>query len=300
MQEAALDVEYPPAHEPADWRAELREWAQFTMAVFASHPWFLDIPVTGAPLTPNNLRGADTGLRALRSTPLDDEEKMSVILLVSGYAGTRPGCRPTSRAPSPRPGATRRSRAVRGPTRCAGSWTRCGSLPAAPRRGGDVRGRGRDRRHRVGPGAGARRDRRLRRRSGRRAPGAGSAPESSPPRTRSPRRRRTRATPSRRSRSRSTSRTRGSKKATLRRRDAERRVREAQKKVRELGRRCARPRRRSTRRPAPPSRSARLTLRARRRPVTPRGGRPSSCASGWGHSASAKPVVQEVFSPPRA
>src|SRR5690606_23755251 len=24
MQEAALDVEYPPAHEPADWRAELR------------------------------------------------------------------------------------------------------------------------------------------------------------------------------------------------------------------------------------------------------------------------------------
>jgi len=86
MQEAALDVEYPPAHEPADWRAELREWAQFTMATFASHPWFLDIPVTGAPLTPNNLRGADSGLRALRSTPLDDEEKMSVILLVSGYA----------------------------------------------------------------------------------------------------------------------------------------------------------------------------------------------------------------------
>ncbi|MFB8229987.1 TetR/AcrR family transcriptional regulator [Cellulosimicrobium sp. NPDC055967] len=86
MQEAALDVEYPPAHEPADWRAELREWAQFTMAVFASHPWFLDIPVTGAPLTPNNLRGADSALRALRSTPLDDEEKMSVILLVSGYA----------------------------------------------------------------------------------------------------------------------------------------------------------------------------------------------------------------------
>ncbi|MBD5786546.1 TetR/AcrR family transcriptional regulator C-terminal domain-containing protein [Cellulosimicrobium terreum] len=86
MQEAALDVEYPPAHEPPDWRAELREWAQFTMAVFASHPWFLDIPITGAPLTPNNLRGADRGLRALRSTPLDEEEMMSVILLVSGYA----------------------------------------------------------------------------------------------------------------------------------------------------------------------------------------------------------------------
>ncbi|WP_251150502.1 TetR/AcrR family transcriptional regulator [Cellulosimicrobium sp. Marseille-Q4280] len=86
MQESVLDVEYPPPHDPADWRAELREWAQFTTAVFLSHPWFLDIPITGAPLTPNNLRGADAGLRALRSTPLDEEESMSVILLLSGYA----------------------------------------------------------------------------------------------------------------------------------------------------------------------------------------------------------------------
>ncbi|MBN0042339.1 TetR/AcrR family transcriptional regulator C-terminal domain-containing protein [Cellulosimicrobium cellulans] len=86
MQEAVLDVEYPPAHEPADWRTELREWAQFSMAVFASHPWFLDVPVTGAPVTPNTLRAADSCLRALRSTPLDEEEKMSVILLLSGYA----------------------------------------------------------------------------------------------------------------------------------------------------------------------------------------------------------------------
>lgn len=86
MQEAVLDVEFPPAHEPPDWRAELRTWAQFTMAVFATHPWFLDVPVTGVPLTPNNLRGADTCLRAMRSTPLDEEEKMSVVLLLSGYA----------------------------------------------------------------------------------------------------------------------------------------------------------------------------------------------------------------------
>lgn len=86
MQESVLDVEYPPPHDPADWRGELREWAQFTTAVFLSHPWFLDIPITGAPLTPNNLRGADAGLRALRSTPLDEEESMSVILLLSGYA----------------------------------------------------------------------------------------------------------------------------------------------------------------------------------------------------------------------
>ena len=86
MQEAAIDVEYPPAHEPADWRAELREWVLFTMETLRAHPWFLDVPVQSAPLTPNSLRVVDAGLRALRTTPLDEEEKISAILLLSGYA----------------------------------------------------------------------------------------------------------------------------------------------------------------------------------------------------------------------
>ncbi|GMA24087.1 hypothetical protein GCM10025864_18460 [Luteimicrobium album] len=85
MQEVVLDVEAPPAHEPPDWRAELREWVLFTKAVLGAHPWYLDIPVQGAPLTPNNLRIVESGLRALRDTPLDQEEKMSVILLASNY-----------------------------------------------------------------------------------------------------------------------------------------------------------------------------------------------------------------------
>ena len=85
MQEAVLDAEYPPAHEPPDWRAELREWVLFTMAVLRRHPWVLDLPITSAPMTPNSLRITDVGLRALRSTPLDGEEKISAILLASGY-----------------------------------------------------------------------------------------------------------------------------------------------------------------------------------------------------------------------
>jgi AcrR family transcriptional regulator len=85
MQESVLDAEFPPAHEPPDWRAELREWVLFSMALFRSHSWILDMPITSAPLTPNSLRITDMGLRALRSTPLDDEEKISAILLASGY-----------------------------------------------------------------------------------------------------------------------------------------------------------------------------------------------------------------------
>src|SRR5690606_23849903 len=86
MQELAFNVEFPPAHDPADWRAELREWVMFTLALFRRHPWALDIPVTGAPLTPNNLRALDVGLRALRSTSLGDDEKIAAILLCNGYA----------------------------------------------------------------------------------------------------------------------------------------------------------------------------------------------------------------------
>lgn len=85
MQEVAFDVEFPPAHDPADWRAELREWALLTLAMYRRHPWVLDIPITGAPMTPNNLRAADAGLRALRSAPLEDSEKVATILLVNGY-----------------------------------------------------------------------------------------------------------------------------------------------------------------------------------------------------------------------
>jgi AcrR family transcriptional regulator len=91
MQEVALDLEFPPAHEPADWRAELREWAVFTFELFRRHPWVLDVPVTGAPVTPASLRALDAGLRALRSTPLDDAEKIATILLLNGYVRNAAG-----------------------------------------------------------------------------------------------------------------------------------------------------------------------------------------------------------------
>ncbi len=85
MQEVVLDLEFPPPHDPADWRAELREWALFTFELFRRHSWVLDVPVTGAPITPASLRALDAGLRALRSTPLDDGDKIATILLLNGF-----------------------------------------------------------------------------------------------------------------------------------------------------------------------------------------------------------------------
>lgn len=85
MQDAAADVETPPERERADWRDELREWALMSLGVLRAHPWMLDIPISGPPMTPNNLRMADAGVRAMRATRLDAPEKLAVILLVSSY-----------------------------------------------------------------------------------------------------------------------------------------------------------------------------------------------------------------------
>jgi AcrR family transcriptional regulator len=86
MQDSVLPEAMPPEPVGNDWRAELREWVLFSLAVFRAHPWFSDIPISGIPLTPGNLRVVDAGLRCLRSTPLTDHEKMATMLLAAGYA----------------------------------------------------------------------------------------------------------------------------------------------------------------------------------------------------------------------
>lgn len=84
MQDAVCEMAIPEENE--DWRDSLRTYVKLTMSVFLEHPWFGDIPVSGAPLTPNNLKIVDWSLRTLRNMPLNDFEKMSIVLLLSSYA----------------------------------------------------------------------------------------------------------------------------------------------------------------------------------------------------------------------
>lgn len=85
MQNAACDIPIP-AEDSADWRENMRVYVKSTMQVFRDHPWFGDIPITGIPITPNNLRFIDWGLRFMKDLPLNDYERMSLILLLSNYA----------------------------------------------------------------------------------------------------------------------------------------------------------------------------------------------------------------------
>ena len=56
----------PPAiNAEAPWRASVELWARAQLARFLAHPWLLDIPIEGAPLTPNGLAWAEAGLAAV-------------------------------------------------------------------------------------------------------------------------------------------------------------------------------------------------------------------------------------------
>src|SRR6185437_7984451 len=68
-----------------DWRAGLMRWAVGVRAAYQGNPWALRVPISGPPLGPNNVAWLDNALEALTDTPLTEQEKLSCVLLVSGF-----------------------------------------------------------------------------------------------------------------------------------------------------------------------------------------------------------------------
>jgi AcrR family transcriptional regulator len=82
------DTAYGPPPEPPgplDWRSGLTLWAATSLGRLYAHPWSVRIPISGPPITPNQVRWMEFGLAALGGTGLTPAEKLSTILLVSGY-----------------------------------------------------------------------------------------------------------------------------------------------------------------------------------------------------------------------
>ncbi len=76
----------PPAPEPGeDWRAGLMRWAVGVRTSYQAHPWALRVPISGPPLGPNNVAWLDNALRALEGTVLSEQDKLSCVLLISGF-----------------------------------------------------------------------------------------------------------------------------------------------------------------------------------------------------------------------
>jgi AcrR family transcriptional regulator len=76
----------PPAAAPEDgWRERLHGFAAAFRDRSFEHPWSVRLPIVGPPLTPNSVAWFDRGLAALEATGLEETEKASVILVLSGY-----------------------------------------------------------------------------------------------------------------------------------------------------------------------------------------------------------------------
>jgi AcrR family transcriptional regulator len=84
MVDAAMG-EAPLIDVRSGWRDGLAAWASAELAVYRSHLWGLQVPLSGPPATPNALGWLEQALRCLRDSGLDEDQKMSVILLLTTY-----------------------------------------------------------------------------------------------------------------------------------------------------------------------------------------------------------------------
>ncbi|MFC0509272.1 TetR/AcrR family transcriptional regulator [Micromonospora costi] len=85
MVDAAYGESPRASGQGPDWRAALRRWAWAERAALHRHPWVVRVPISGPPLTPCQLSWMEDGLRCMDDTGLTAGEKMSVMLLVTGY-----------------------------------------------------------------------------------------------------------------------------------------------------------------------------------------------------------------------
>lgn len=86
MQEEATGLPSSEVAAAGDWRAQLLALYHEQIGRYLEHPWVLDIPISGSPVTPNSAAWMDAGLHALAETPLSPEERLAVLLLVTGHA----------------------------------------------------------------------------------------------------------------------------------------------------------------------------------------------------------------------
>jgi len=75
----------PPPMAAPDWRSGLASWVRDQLAVLRAHPWMVEIPITGAPLNPSAVAWMETGLQAMATSGLREDEKMGIIQLLAGY-----------------------------------------------------------------------------------------------------------------------------------------------------------------------------------------------------------------------
>lgn len=85
MAEAGWGPPAVPAHREG-WRAGATGWVRAFVARTCVHPWLLDIPLRGVPLTPNVLGWLEVLLDALADTGLGPADRLACATLLDGHA----------------------------------------------------------------------------------------------------------------------------------------------------------------------------------------------------------------------
>lgn len=67
------------------WRAGARAWVKAQVDRYAERPWLLDVPIRGAPITPNVLHWLETLLRVMADTGLSQHDVLGCAVLFDGY-----------------------------------------------------------------------------------------------------------------------------------------------------------------------------------------------------------------------
>jgi AcrR family transcriptional regulator len=75
----------PPLPEPGGWRIGLTAWCDGLRDAYRRHPWVLRVPISAPPLGPNNVAWLDRALDALAETRLSEQDKLSCVLVLSGF-----------------------------------------------------------------------------------------------------------------------------------------------------------------------------------------------------------------------
>lgn len=86
MEEAGIGVPPETLREAEDWPTGLRTYLEEVTALYVEHPWLLDLPISGTPMTPNNLAWMDAVLGVLEPTPFTPQERLAVSLMLLAQA----------------------------------------------------------------------------------------------------------------------------------------------------------------------------------------------------------------------
>jgi AcrR family transcriptional regulator len=86
MEEEGVGLPPESIREAEGWQAGLRAYLSAVTDTYVAHPWLLDLPITGTPITPNSLAWLDAVLEVLEPTPFTAQDRLAVSLMLLAQA----------------------------------------------------------------------------------------------------------------------------------------------------------------------------------------------------------------------